>query len=50
VTLPITADRRLLELMHNLMALSVDVMVCPDFLGSELPHCTIEEVHGLRRQ
>ena len=47
VTLPVTADRRLLELRHNLMTLSVDVMVCPEFFESELPHCTVEEVHGL---
>jgi len=47
ITLPGHADRRLLQVLHKLKALSVDVMLCPDFLGGTLPHGAIEDVDGL---
>ncbi len=47
VTLPWSAEERILQIMRRLKALSVDVLLCPDRIGFSLPKRPIDSTAGL---
>ena len=47
ITLPWSADDRILQLVRKLKALAVDILLCPDRIGFNLPRRAVDGIGGL---
>ncbi len=47
ITLPWSADDRILQLVRKLKSLAVDILLCPDRIGFNLPRRAVDGIGGL---